>query len=96
MGCLASSGRTLAELAAVVQRLPQVLLNVPVADKATVAASADVAAAVAAARTELGAEGRILLRPSGTEDLVRVMVEARTAEQASEVAARVAAVVAGQ
>jgi phosphoglucosamine mutase len=96
MGCLASSGRTLAELAAVVQRLPQVLLNVPVADKATVAASAYVAAAVEAARTELGAEGRILLRPSGTEDLVRVMVEARSAEQASDVAARVAAVVAAQ
>ena len=82
MGCMASSGRPLAELAAVVRRLPQVLLNVPVTDKAAVAASAEVAAAVAAARTELGADGRILLRPSGTEELVRVMVEAPTQSQA--------------
>ena len=78
------------------QRLPQVLLNVPVTDKAAVAASAEVAAAVTAARTELGAEGRILLRPSGTEELVRVMVEARTQSQAAQVARRVADVVEAQ
>jgi phosphoglucosamine mutase len=61
-----------------------------------VAASAEVAAAVTAARTDLGAEGRILLRPSGTEELVRVMVEARTQSQAAQVARRVADVVEAQ
>jgi phosphoglucosamine mutase len=96
MGCMASSGRPLAELASVVRRLPQILLNVLVTDKAAVAASAEVAAAVAAARTELGANGRILLRPSGTEELVRVMVEAPTQSQAAQVARRVADVVEAQ
>jgi phosphoglucosamine mutase len=96
MGGMAVARRPLAELAAVVQRLPQVLLNVPVTDKAAVAASAEVAAAVTAARTDLGAEGRILLRPSGTEELVRVMVEARTQSQAAQIARRVADVVEAQ
>jgi phosphoglucosamine mutase len=96
MGCMASSGRPLAELAAVVQRLPQVLLNVPVTDKTAVSVSAEVAAAVAAARLELGTDGRILLRPSGTEELVRVMVEAPTQSQATQVARRVADVVEAQ
>jgi len=93
---MASSGRPLAELASVVRRLPQILLNVLVTDKAAVAASAEVAAAVTAARTELGANGRILLRPSGTEELVRVMVEAPTQSQAEQVARRVADVVEAQ
>jgi phosphoglucosamine mutase len=96
MGGMAAARRPLAELAAVVRRLPQVLLNVTVTDKAAVAASAEVAAAVTAARTDLGAEGRILLRPSGTEELVRVMVEARTQSQAAQVARRVADVVEAQ
>jgi phosphoglucosamine mutase len=96
MGCMASSGRPLAELASVVRRLPQILLNVPVTDKAAVAASAEVAAAVTAARTVLGNNGRILLSPSGTEELVRVMVEAPTQSQAEQVARRVADVVEAQ
>ena len=75
-------------------RLPQILLNVSVSDKETVAASADVQAAVASAELELGDDGRILLRPSGTEQLVRVMVEAPTQRQAEEIARRVADVVA--
>jgi phosphoglucosamine mutase len=93
MSCMASSGRSLAELAAIVQRLPQVLINVEVSDKVTVAASAEVLAAVGEAATELGDNGRILLRPSGTEQLVRVMVEAGTQDQADEIAHRVADVV---
>jgi phosphoglucosamine mutase len=93
MSCMASSGRSLAELASIVQRLPQVLVNVQVSDKATVAASAEVQAAVGKAASELGDNGRILLRPSGTEQLVRVMVEAGTQIQADKIAHRVADIV---
>jgi phosphoglucosamine mutase len=88
------TGSSLAELAAVVRRLPQTLVNVPVRDRLAVAASNEVAAAVNAVEAELGDTGRVLLRPSGTEQLVRVMVEAPTQEQADEVAARLADVVA--
>ncbi|WP_090476416.1 phosphoglucosamine mutase [Nakamurella panacisegetis] len=94
MSEVAFTGRSLADLASAVVRFPQVLINVRVGDKAAVADSASVAAAVAAAEAELAGSGRVLLRPSGTEPLVRVMVEAATAEQAQEVAGRVAAVVA--
>jgi phosphoglucosamine mutase len=93
MARMAGTGRTLAELGAVVQRLPQVLINVPVADRDAVAASPAVAEAVAAASAELAESGRVLLRPSGTEQLVRVMVEADTQERADEMAGRVADVV---
>ncbi|SDI97625.1 phosphoglucosamine mutase [Frankineae bacterium MT45] len=94
MAAMSSSGSSLAELAAVVQRLPQVLLNVAVADKAAVASADAVSAAVADAEAELGDDGRILLRPSGTENLVRVMVEAPTPVQAEEIARHIADVVA--
>ncbi|MGY2067701.1 phosphoglucosamine mutase [Blastococcus sp. SYSU DS0619] len=91
---MAATGASLAELTSVVQRLPQVLVNVPVHDRLAVAASDEVAAAVNAVEAELGDSGRVLLRPSGTEQLVRVMVEAPTQEQADAVAERLAAVVA--
>ncbi|MDQ1734984.1 MAG: phosphoglucosamine mutase [Pseudonocardiales bacterium] len=91
--CLAASGGSLADLASVVNRLPQVLVNVKVSDKATVAGSDQVASAVAHAEAELGDSGRILLRPSGTEQLVRVMVEATTQDHADQIAHRVADVV---
>ncbi len=91
---VAQTGRPLGELAGVVTRLPQVLVNVRVVDKAAVAASEDVAAAVAAGEAELGDTGRVLLRPSGTEQLVRVMVEAPTQEMADTVAHQIAKVVA--
>jgi phosphoglucosamine mutase len=91
--CLAASGGSLADLASVVNRLPQVLVNVEVSDKATVAGSDQVASAVAEAEAELGDSGRILLRPSGTEQLVRVMVEATTQDHADQIAHRVADVV---
>jgi len=94
MACMASTGgRPLAELASIVQRLPQVMINVRVADRETVAASPDVRAAVSAAEAELGDAGRILLRPSGTEQLVRVMVEAASQEHAEQIARRVSEVV---
>jgi phosphoglucosamine mutase len=94
MARMASTGSSLAELASIVRRLPQTLVNVRVADRAAVASSSAVADAVAAAELELGDDGRILLRPSGTEPLVRVMVEATTQEHADEIAQRVAIVVA--
>jgi phosphoglucosamine mutase len=94
MARMAATGRSLAELAAVVTPLPQVLQNVRVADKTAVAESAAVREAVEKAEVELGGTGRVLLRPSGTEQLVRVMVEAPTAEQAKATAVRLAEVVA--
>jgi phosphoglucosamine mutase len=91
---MAETGASLAELASVVRRLPQVLVNVPVSDRLAVAESDEVADAVNAVEEELGDAGRVLLRPSGTEQLVRVMVEAPTQEQADTVARRLADVVA--
>ncbi|MEU3691574.1 phosphoglucosamine mutase [Streptomyces narbonensis] len=90
---VAATGKSLAELAGVMERLPQILINVPDVDKSRVKTSGDLAAAVSAAETELGATGRVLLRPSGTEPLVRVMVEAADIEQARAVAQRLADVV---
>lgn len=86
LGRAAEAGRPLGELAAVMTRLPQVLVNVPGVDKTRVETDETVAAAVRGAEAELGETGRVLLRPSGTEPLVRVMVEAATAEQAGAVA----------
>ena len=83
----------LADVAAVMTRYPQVLLNVPGVDKSRVTASPELAAAVAAAEQELGASGRVLVRPSGTEPAVRVMVEAVEATQARSMADRLAAAV---
>ena len=90
---MACTGKPLAELAQVMNRLPQVLVNVPQVDKARADDDFILAAAVAEAEAELGDTGRVLLRPSGTEPLVRVMVEAVTAEQAGTIADRLAGVV---
>ena len=81
------AGRPLADLAAAAMtRLPQVLVNVPVRSPMPDAA-ARVAAAIAAVEADLGGHGRVLVRPSGTEALVRVMVEAPTQARADEAAA---------
>lgn len=87
---MAQTGRSLADLAGPMRTLPQVLINVAVADKATVAEAPSVRTAVADAEAKLGDSGRILLRPSGTEEVVRVMVEAADEDTARLVAARVA------
>ncbi|MFF3113137.1 phosphoglucosamine mutase [Kitasatospora sp. NPDC057904] len=87
---LAATKQPLADLAAVMTRLPQVLINVKGVDKGRVKTSTELAAAVAEAEAELGSTGRVLLRPSGTEPLVRVMVEAADAVQAEGVAAKLA------
>jgi phosphoglucosamine mutase len=90
MSRMAQTGKSLAVLAEPMRTLPQVLINVEVADKATVADAPSVRTAVAAAEAELGDSGRILLRPSGTEQVVRVMVEAADEDTARQLAIRVA------
>jgi phosphoglucosamine mutase len=90
---MAEKDSPLAALAGVMTRLPQVLVNVPDVDKSRADEDPLLAAAVAEAEAELGETGRVLLRPSGTEPLVRVMVEAASADQAQSVADRLAGVV---
>jgi len=90
---MAATGKSLQELASVVRRLPQILVNVPNVDKARADDDAVLAAAVAEEEAALGDTGRVLLRPSGTEPLVRVMVEAGTYDEAHAVAGRLADVV---
>jgi phosphoglucosamine mutase len=94
---IARSGKPLSELAEVMEVYPQKLINVTVADAATaktVAASETVERAVSQAENRLGEEGRILLRPSGTEPVVRVMVEHADEAVCKEVCEEVAGVVA--
>lgn len=93
LGVIAASGKTAAELMSVMEKFPQALVNVRVTDRALYEGNEAIAAAGAAAEAELGDEGRLLVRPSGTEPLIRVMVEARTQQQADEIANRVADVV---
>ena len=90
MSRIAQTRTPLTTLASAMQSLPQVLINVEVDDKATVADAPSVRTAVAEAEAELGGTGRILLRPSGTEQMVRVMVEAADEDTARQLAIRVA------
>jgi phosphoglucosamine mutase len=90
---MASTEGSLAELAAVMDRLPQVLVNVADVDRARSDTDQVVQRAVHQAERRLGDRGRVLLRPSGTEPLVRVMVEASTADEAAEIARQLADVV---
>ena len=87
------SGQTLQELSRVMVRFPQVLINVKNVAKERLASSTAIADAVKAAETELGSNGRVLLRASGTEPLVRVMVEAQSDAVAQSVASKLAQVV---
>jgi phosphoglucosamine mutase len=90
---IAETGMPLSELASVMTRLPQVLINVSDVDKARAETDATLQGEIAIASARLGDSGRILLRQSGTEPLVRVMVEAPTHDEASEVAQHLADVV---
>lgn len=87
------AGKSVEEAASVMTRFPQTLINVKVQDKHAVDDNDAVRAAVRAAEDALGDSGRVLLRPSGTEPVVRVMVEAASAEDAERHAAAIAAVV---
>lgn len=93
MARMATTKKTLAELAGVVRRHPQVLINVTGVDKSRVDTHPAVVEAVAAARRELGEQGRVLLRASGTEPVIRVMVEADDEASAASVANQLASVV---
>jgi phosphoglucosamine mutase len=90
------SGKTLAELADVMDVYPQVLKNVSGVDRQALATNARVAEAVAEAEAELGGSGRVLLRPSGTEALIRVMVEAAEEDTAHRLADHLVSVVSAE
>ena len=87
---VAKQGKSLAEMVSFVKKLPQTLINVPNVDKTR---TDEVSEEVAQAEAKLGETGRVLLRASGTEPLIRVMVEAATQEEADEVAQHLAEVV---
>ncbi len=90
---MARTGRTMSDLASVMTRLPQVMVNVRGVDKQRAGIDTEITAAVSKANHELGDSGRVLLRPSGTEPLVRVMVEATTVEKAQEICESLAEIV---
>jgi phosphoglucosamine mutase len=90
MSRMAQTGTSLAALASAMHTLPQVLINVDVPDKAAAVAAPSVQTAVQEVEDELGDTGRILLRPSGTEQMIRVMVEADDEHVAHRLAAHVA------
>ncbi|MDR9435779.1 MAG: phosphoglucosamine mutase [Thiohalophilus sp.] len=93
LAAVVESGRTLTDLVSGMDKYPQQLINVRLARKVDVLATPEVQAAVAAAESELAARGRVLLRPSGTEPLLRVMVEGQDAGEVLRVAQELAGVV---
>lgn len=90
LAAMVESGKPLTELVSGMHKYPQQLINVQLARRVDVLARPEVQAAVAAAESELAARGRVLLRPSGTEPLLRVMVEGQDAEQVIRVARELA------
>jgi phosphoglucosamine mutase len=92
MNAVSSTKKSLKELAGIVNKFPQILINVADVDKAKID-NADLNAAVKKFEAELGEKGRVLLRPSGTEPLIRVMVEAETMKQAKDIADSLASIV---
>jgi len=90
---LIASGKKLSELKTIMRKYPQVLVNVRVADKSRFKGNEAIAKAVAAAEAELGDSGRVLVRPSGTESLIRVMAEGPDEAEVAAHVERIAAVV---
>ena len=93
MQAVVSSGKSLKELSAVMKRFPQSLINVKDVKKDKLAASEKISNEISIHQKALGESGRILVRPSGTEALVRVMVEAESNEQAERIASEIASLV---
>ena len=94
LAAMVKSGSTLYELKAGMKKYPQCMINVPVSGKVELNSTPVVQDAVKSAEQRLAGRGRVLLRPSGTEPLVRVMVEGEDAQQVSEEADQLASVVA--
>jgi phosphoglucosamine mutase len=92
MNAVATTKKSLQELAGIVKKFPQILINIPDVDKAKID-NAELKDAVKKSENTLGDKGRVLLRSSGTEPLIRVMVEAETMKQAQEIAESLASVV---
>ena len=90
---LVASGKKLSELKTLMRKYPQVLVNVRVADKSLYNGNAAIADAVAAVEAEMGDNGRVLVRPSGTESLIRVMAEGPDKEQVAAYVSRIVDVV---
>jgi phosphoglucosamine mutase len=90
---MARTGKTLNELTSIMTVFPQIMINVRGVDHHSLTGNAGIAAAVEAAEAELGETGRVLLRPSGTEPMVRVMVEAADQSTADRIAHELAEVV---
>jgi phosphoglucosamine mutase len=87
LSVMVETGCSLAELAGQMQRLPQVLVNVRIKDKTKIDSSPGLALAISRAQAKLGKEGRILVRPSGTEPLVRIMAEGPCKEELEQIVA---------
>ena len=93
MQCMATSGKSLSDLAKVMTKFPQVLINVKEVNKSGLDTSAEIAAEISASQESLADRGRILVRASGTENLVRVMVEADSHDESLQIAQRLAEIV---
>ncbi len=93
LDCMARSGRPLSELARVMTRLPQVLDSVRLGSRMALDTDERVRDAIARVENRLGSRGRVLVRPSGTEPVIRVMAEAPTQEEAAEAVAEIRAAV---
>jgi phosphoglucosamine mutase len=87
------TGKPLSELAAEMEKFPQVLKNVKVVDKNQALIDPYIQEAINKVEADMGSDGRVLVRPSGTEELVRVMVEAPTIERCHEAADTVVKVI---
>ncbi len=96
MQIMVQSGKSLEELAKVMESLPQVLINVPVASKKGWQDNKEIAAKIAWAEAELQGQGRVLVRPSGTEPLIRVMLEGPRESQVQALAQEIADVIKAQ
>jgi phosphoglucosamine mutase len=92
---LQESGKTLHDLAKEIDTYPQVLLNVRLEDKESALSDRQFLSSLDAANDRIKGKGRILVRPSGTEPLLRIMVEAKEATEANEIAESLAAIVSG-
>jgi len=96
LSLMLQEGKTLSELASAMQRVPQVMMNLPLRDNRSWQKDSEISALIAEVETELGGDGRVVVRTSGTEPLVRIMVEGVDQEQISQAAQRIATALSGR